>query len=684
MKRFISLLFLWFFSCLSVHAESSGLGWRQSGIQAPNDAPYLVTTYQSTLSNERLLTSGTPFLGFQDNGANDTFELVIASDLAITDGGTGASTAAGALINLIGTPTKGSMLVGNGTAWTLLPVGADDKVLISDSAQTLGVKWGDPGASALDNESFLVLSLTGDLSNERVATQGTGILITDGGANSTATFSIDTSVVATLSGSQTLSNKTLSNPIIDSQLTIEKGANDYTVTFSTPAAARIINFPDPGATADVVYSVSAQTIGGVKTFSSAPVLSTGTLTVSGNTITFPAASDTVTLLAASQTLTNKTLTSPIFGTQATLTQSSGNYTLTWNNPAAGRAYKIEDVGGTAAFAMKEDAGAYNSGGLAYGDGNKLKIGLGGTNGQYAKLVSGEPTWADPPSGAPGVFTARLSLESGVQFSTSDQLAKTTLYLIGGSIPVYNGSSTTNYNINGGQISISITATNGVVYDVFAYDADSGGDIDTLELVQWTSSTARATAINAVQAAYGKYYYKNGTNGKTYVGTIVASATNQCEDSAKHRGVYSYGLRFLRNVLCFDTTNTWTYASTTKRPFNNSTTLGVGKVRTVTGLSEDIADINAQHEVAFTSGGSAYGSYVGIGINSTSTNSAQIFGSGDASAAWQGQGRASWRGYPSIGITDYYPLEWNASANTYTMQGDNGGAVQTGLTGMVMQ
>ncbi len=54
---------------------------------------------------------------------------------------------------------------------------------------------GDPAAS------YVVLSTTGSLSNERVLTAGAGIDSSDGGAGGNVTLSVDDSVVATLSGS---------------------------------------------------------------------------------------------------------------------------------------------------------------------------------------------------------------------------------------------------------------------------------------------------------------------------------------------------------------------------------------------------------------------------------------------------------------------------------------------------
>lgn len=40
------------------------------------------------------------------------------------------------------TPTKGNLVVGNGSIWTILAVGADDYVLIADTAEAVGMRWG--------------------------------------------------------------------------------------------------------------------------------------------------------------------------------------------------------------------------------------------------------------------------------------------------------------------------------------------------------------------------------------------------------------------------------------------------------------------------------------------------------------------------------------------------------------
>lgn len=72
------------------------------------------------------------------------------TDVAITDGGTGASTAAAAFDNLAPTTTKGDIIVRTSTSNTRLPVGADGQILSADSTEATGLKWisgGGPGAT---------------------------------------------------------------------------------------------------------------------------------------------------------------------------------------------------------------------------------------------------------------------------------------------------------------------------------------------------------------------------------------------------------------------------------------------------------------------------------------------------------------------------------------------------------
>ena len=84
--------------------------------------------------------------------------------------------------------------------------------------------------------------------------------------------------------------------------------NDFNIN-TTGLAQHNFNLPSASATARGVVTTAAQTFAGVKTFSSAPVLGTGTITVGAGTVTVPAATDTLVALATTDALTNKTLTS---------------------------------------------------------------------------------------------------------------------------------------------------------------------------------------------------------------------------------------------------------------------------------------------------------------------------------------------------------------------------------------
>ena len=119
----------------------------------------------------------------------------------------------------------------------------------------------------------------------------------------------DLSAYATKDGTETLTNKTLTSPTIS---TIKNG--NYTLTLPSKTAT-LATTSDGYLTShqsldSCVKTSGNQTVAGIKTFSSAPKLSTNTLTnSSGNTITLPSSAGTLALTSAlhSHNITTQTI-----------------------------------------------------------------------------------------------------------------------------------------------------------------------------------------------------------------------------------------------------------------------------------------------------------------------------------------------------------------------------------------
>jgi len=144
-------------------------------------------------------------------------------------------------------------------------------------------------------------------------TGGTGIDTSVSG--DTVTFAID-NTVATLTGSQTLTNKTITSPevsgltLTDSSIVFEGATDDAfetTVTVTDPTADRTITLPN--ATGTVVLQDTTDTLTN-KTID----LANNTLTGSLSEFNTALQGDSFVSLTGSETLTNKTLTSPVINT----------------------------------------------------------------------------------------------------------------------------------------------------------------------------------------------------------------------------------------------------------------------------------------------------------------------------------------------------------------------------------
>lgn len=89
---------------------------------------------------------------------------------------------------------------------------------------------------------------------------------------------------------------------------------------------------------------------------------------------------------------------------------------------------------------------------------------------------------------------RLTLESGVPFSTTSQTAKSTVYFtpyLGDSVPIYDGSAFINRTFT--EKSVAVPSTKFCLFDVFAY---WNGSAVALEAVDWLQVSTAISAFNA--------------------------------------------------------------------------------------------------------------------------------------------------------------------------------------------
>ena len=206
---------------------------------------------------------------------------------------------------------------------------------------------------------------------------------------------------------------------------------------------------------------------------------------------------------------------------------------------------------------------------------------------------------------PAICEGRLTLESGVGFSTSDQTAKSTLYFTpinGNRVSLYDGTRWQLYVFTERSLALS-GLTSGKNYDVFLYD--NAGTL-TLELsAAWTNDSTRADALTTQDGIS----VKSGSTTRRYLGTIRTTGTTTTEDSVANRLVWNKYNQQERRANK-SSTSSHTYNSATVRSWNNDATVRcafvVGDACTV--------HLNVRGQMnAATSGGTPRS---GIGLDST--------------------------------------------------------------------
>lgn len=205
-----------------------------------------------------------------------------------------------------------------------------------------------------------------------------------------------------------------------------------------------------------------------------------------------------------------------------------------------------------------------------------------------------------------ICQGRLTLESGVPVSTSDQTGKTSIYFTpygGNKIAVYDGTRWKLYSFS--ELTFALgTLSDATNYDLFVYD--NSGTL-TLEATAWTNDTTRATALTTQDGVY----VKNGATTRRYLGTFRTTATTTTEDSVLKRYLWNAYNRHPRKLARVEGTDSWTYATSTWRQANGSTS---NKVEFVTGLAGAFLDLN----VTCFAGANGSDGRIALALDSTTT------------------------------------------------------------------
>ena len=227
---------------------------------------------------------------------------------------------------------------------------------------------------------------------------------------------------------------------------------------------------------------------------------------------------------------------------------------------------------------------------------------------------------------------RLTLQTAVGVPTSDQTAKTTIYYTPfdhGMIGLYDGTNWIPREFTEKSLALG-TLVSGKNYDVFAV---SIADVISIEALAWTSDSARATALLAVDGVL----CKTGDTSRRYVGTFRTTTTTTTEDSEAKRFVYNANNKVPRAMLGTlgyaddNTDNTFSFlpgSLSTYAALNGGTG---NKCEWVNGLTETVFLAGSAF---FTAGASSH-LVVGVGVDTT-TGSSFFVAQNEAAggSAWQ--------------------------------------------------
>jgi len=225
---------------------------------------------------------------------------------------------------------------------------------------------------------------------------------------------------------------------------------------------------------------------------------------------------------------------------------------------------------------------------------------------------------------PSTAGGRLSVDAADPVGEGTNATLYYLPYVGNLVAIYDGSSWVAREFTSPSLDVSALVA-GQVYDVFAA---WNGTAVTLEAVAWSNhgagTGARATAIVQQDGVW----VRTDDATRRLLGSIctVNDSGVKARDLSPDRYVSNVQNRVLRKSSKQEATATWDYTTATWREANGA----ANRISFVTCLSQDIeAQVLG---MALNSGTPSTARSVGLGLNSTSVNSAQAMQCGQGAGA----------------------------------------------------
>ena len=473
-----------------------------------------------------------------------------------------------------------------------LIAGANVTITSASNGQVTVAAGGSAGAPS--TLSYVTLASEAALSAERVLTVGPGLRRTDGGPGTTVTLDVKDNVYASLTGSNTFS----------APMTFSSGLSG-----SMQQTAAGLSYIVAGAGITVTSASNGQV--------------TVASTVSGSSGGGGDPGAQYLVLALTSSLTSERVFSASTGLKAVDGGIGGAYTLrvddgvfaglsgsTFSGPIVASA-----AGGITGSITRTTAGTPF---ITAPSGNVVTV-TTGSNGQIILSGSGGSSGGSGVSALDslvyaGLFGHRLSLVLSNSVVTSSVTSGSTLYLnrhTSDLMGLHNGSLW--LPVTASVVSMSLSAlTNNTNYDVFVR-RDPSTFVVSMDMAAWTGNARPALG------SQDGVYIKSGDSTRRYVGTIRTQATNSTADSVKKRFVWNFYNTVPRHLEVADPTDSWVYDTLAFRVANGRTS---NSYELVCGMPTLVR--SRVSTIVFSANLGLICS-VGIGVDSTSVNSARYFG-----------------------------------------------------------